>query len=202
MPYPVTKQEVKDLFPKRLELKGFCPVSFAEGPPGFASIIPGDLDYTILYDDKLYSMANEKQRDIFKKSPWKYVDLVLPAKLPPPISPIAVSGLPMIGYLEQTVAKTLTEALTSVGKFKPKHPFKNLNSSACEFLGLYLKANNMKSKEWIRKSYQERLLVYKDNCELLRDLIQNEIPKTNYDSEKRIELNPKLQMFINLKIQK
>ena len=73
------------------------------------------------------------------RTPWRFVNLKLPKKLPPPHEPIPVVGLPVAGYLEQAVASPLTSGLTALGKFKPKFPFKSLNSSACEFLALYLK---------------------------------------------------------------
>jgi adenylate/nucleoside-diphosphate kinase len=63
----------------------------------------------------------------------------LPKKLPPLAAPIPVNGLPVVGYLEQSVASSLTEALSDIGKFKPKYPFKSLKQSAAEYLGLYLK---------------------------------------------------------------
>ena len=73
------------------------------------------------------------------RSPWNYTALVLPKKLPPVAAPISVPHLPIIGYLEQSVASKLTDALTSVGKYKPKYPFQSLDASASHYLGLYLK---------------------------------------------------------------
>jgi adenylate/nucleoside-diphosphate kinase len=73
------------------------------------------------------------------RTPWLFENLNLPEKLPPPIKPIDVSSLPIIGYLEQTVSRILTESLTSVGNFRPKHPFKSSARSACEYVGLFLK---------------------------------------------------------------
>lgn len=72
-------------------------------------------------------------------TPWKYSNLTLPKKLPPPIAPIPVNGLPISGYLEQSLASALTKSLVALGKARPKHPFKEIDQSACEFLGLYLK---------------------------------------------------------------
>jgi adenylate/nucleoside-diphosphate kinase len=93
----------------------------------------------VRYGDKIYAMANASQKEKFKRKPLRYDNLVLPAKLPPKISPLNVAELPMLGYLEQTFSRELTEALKNVGEIKPKHPHKSTNRSACEYLGLYLK---------------------------------------------------------------
>lgn len=63
----------------------------------------------------------------------------LPKKLPPDYVPISIASLPIIGYLEQTVADAITEAVTAVSKAKPKYPYKSLKESASEFIALYLK---------------------------------------------------------------
>lgn len=139
IPRLITKEDVKSLFSQQLELKGYCPVTFKDGPSGFSGIIPGDLDCVVECSGKLYAMRNIETRAAFMKEPWNYIGLELPAKLPPLIAPVPVGQLPMIGYLEQTVARTLTQALCEVGAVKPSHPFKSVDRSACEFLGLYLK---------------------------------------------------------------
>lgn len=197
--------DVKASFPRSLELKGFCPVTFKDGPIGFSSILPGDLDNVIEYNGKLYAMLGKEQLEKFTSAPWDYVDLLLPAKLPPPIAPISVNNLPLVGYLEQAVAKSLTEALTSVGTFKPKYPYKNLKRSACEYVGLYLKgimhfriAKNPKSKEWLRKSYEKRLDVFQNDCNLLISLTgslnQADMGKDAGDDEFAL----KLDLFLKL----
>ena len=75
------------------------------------------------------------------RSPWNFINQELPKKLPPLAKPISVSSLPIVGYLEQSVATALTDALGSIGKTKPKYPFKSLAISAKEYLALYLKCN-------------------------------------------------------------
>ena len=71
--------------------------------------------------------------------PEKYHGLTLPHKLPPRKEPLLVSGLPMLGYMEQSVATALTKALTAVGCFKPKYPFIDAKKSALLYIGYYLK---------------------------------------------------------------
>ena len=50
-----------------------------------------------------------------------------------------VSGLPMLGYMEQSVATALTKALTAVGCFKPKYPFVDAKKSALLYIAYHLK---------------------------------------------------------------
>ena len=50
-----------------------------------------------------------------------------------------VSGLPMLGYMEQSVATALTKALTAVGCFKPKYPFVDAKKSALLYIAYNLK---------------------------------------------------------------
>jgi adenylate/nucleoside-diphosphate kinase len=69
------------------------------------------------------------------------LNLELPKKLPPKVIPIPIGKLPLVGYLEQSVARSLNNALSAVGNMRPKYPFKNVTQSACEFVALYLKGN-------------------------------------------------------------
>ena len=140
--------------------------------------------------------------------PWMYSNLKLPTKLPPPVAPIPVNGLPITGYLEQCVSSTLTTALLEVGKFRPKHPYKSVDQSASEFLALYLKgtrffptffklfvANNQKSKDWIKKSHGRKLAKYMTNCELMKELTQS----ISKDSTMTPDLESNIDQFLKLK---
>jgi adenylate/nucleoside-diphosphate kinase len=94
-------------------------------------------------------MITNHNYNVFKTSlyrtPWTFVNLELPKKLPPKLMPVNVGSLPLIGYLEQSVARSLTDALTALGKARPKYPYKDLRTSACEFLGLYLRGKPIDS---------------------------------------------------------
>ena len=76
---------------------------------------------------------------ILCRLPEKYYSLTLPHKLPPRKEPMLVSGLPMLGYMEQSVATALTKALTAVGCFKPKYPFVDAKKSALLYIAYHLK---------------------------------------------------------------
>ncbi len=75
----------------------------------------------------------------FFRLPETYWNLKLPHKLPPKKSPLPVTGLPMLGYMEQTVSQAITKALTAVGNFKPKYPFLDPSKSALVYVAYHLK---------------------------------------------------------------
>lgn len=167
---PIRRKSSDLVFPAQIELLGYCPVTLVEGPPGFDSIIQGNPDMIAEYESKFFCMANEMKLDKFMRKPWDYADVVLPKKLPPKIIPIPTSMLPLTGYMERTVAKPLTDALSAVGRDRPKHPFKSIQSSAVEYMAIFLKARNPKSKEWVRGSYEARLKKFKSRCQLISDI--------------------------------
>ena len=73
------------------------------------------------------------------RTPDKYHGLILPRKLPPRSTPLAIHQLPMLGFLEQTVSEAVIKALTSVGCFKPKYPFLTARRSALLYVAYHLK---------------------------------------------------------------
>ena len=66
----------------------------------------------------------------------------LPHKLPPKQVSIPVTNLPMLGYMEQTVAHSIQKALTAVGNFKPKFPFLSASKSALVYVACHLKGQS------------------------------------------------------------
>ena len=74
--------------------------------------------------------------------PEKYWNLKLPHKLPPKSLPVTVTSLPMLGYMEQTVAHSIQKALTAVGNFKPKFPFLSASKSALVYVACHLKGQS------------------------------------------------------------
>lgn len=76
---------------------------------------------------------------LFFRRPHIYCDVALPRKLPPVHQPIDLVSLPMLGYLEQTVASIVIKALVALGQFKPKFPFIDAKRSAVLYVALFLK---------------------------------------------------------------
>ena len=80
---------------------------------------------------------------VCNRKPHQYLNLKLPHKLPPKREPMAVNSLPMLGYLEQTVAVSITKAMTAVGTVKPKYPFLSASKSALIYVAFHLKGKHL-----------------------------------------------------------
>ena len=139
LPKKRNTSEIKEMLAKPIELFGYCPVTFYEGKQRYEAVERGNQEYTVEYKNKLYTMLNEDAREKFMRKPELYSTLVLPHKLPPLKESANVLNLPMLGYLEQTVAEILVKALHGVGTFKPKFPFISSTRSALLYVAYYLK---------------------------------------------------------------
>ncbi|KAI9101243.1 hypothetical protein DFS34DRAFT_592129 [Phlyctochytrium arcticum] len=198
LPIKRSAAEVKAMFPKGLELRGYCPVTYSRGPKSFESIIPGSSDLVVEYAGKLYAMSDSEALESFTRTPWAFSNLSLPKKLPPPRAPIQTTSLPLAGYLEQTVASTLTSALEAVGRKRPKYPYWSSDRSAIEYLAVWLKAHNPASREWVRKGYEERLKTFLEQCEMVKWLSER-TGDTFVDPEKRDQnYDRRMEEFLSL----
>lgn len=101
------------------------------------------------------------------RTPSKYSDLTLPLNLPQKRVKVVISDLPVIGYIEQSVGQSISDALLALGSFRPKHPFKSPTKSANEYCGLFLKTNNIESKDFVRKRYGLELELFESRCSLM-----------------------------------
>eukprot|EP01137_Pigoraptor_chileana_P032498 Opistho-2@21949 len=191
--------DVKMLFPKQLEIKGYCPVTFYEGGQRYESIVPGSLDFVAEYDGRLYAMATDDELTLFMRTPAKYAHLDLPKKLPPVRSPLSVSGLPILGYMEQTVATAITKALTDLGRLKPKFPFHSAQESALRYIGVHLKAYNPRLTDFTRKRFRKILTHFEDSCALITYLRQSMLDSYMKPDERPIDFDFKMDRFLALR---
>nr|XP_013031057.2 adenylate kinase 9 isoform X4 [Anser cygnoides] len=140
LPKRLTAAEVKALFPRSAEMQGYCPVTYLDGKQRYEALVPGNIEYAVTYQDKVYVFETEEKLLKFTRLPEKYWNLKLPRKLPPKKEPILLTALPMAGYLEQGVATSLIKALNEVGCLKPKFPFLSVKKTALLFVACHLKA--------------------------------------------------------------
>ncbi len=139
LPRKLKPEQVKAQFPKPIELNGYCPVTYLDGKLRYEAIEQGCVEFAAEYKNRIYFMLNDECLDKFMRRPDSYANLKLPHKLPPVKNPMNVLGLPMMGYLEQTVADLLKKALFEAGNFKPKFPFLTPTRSALLYVAYYLK---------------------------------------------------------------
>ena len=88
-------------------------------------------------------MADESSLVKFMQVPWVYSKAVLPAYKPAKEAPIPTNSLPDWGFLDQSVAASLTAAMTSLSSYKPYlcYPGMTVRESALKFLAIHLKVS-------------------------------------------------------------
>ncbi|KAL7752542.1 hypothetical protein RI367_002076 [Sorochytrium milnesiophthora] len=172
LPVVLSAEAIKSSFPRQIEFMGYCPVTLVQGDSDKESVVEGSTECTVEYNNKLYTFQNEERLKEFMRRPWKYAEYVPPRKLPPKAPPIPLNALPIAGYLDQTLVKILNAALASVGKARPKLPYKSAEWTALHYIGLYLKANNPRMKDYVRADYARRLAKLLDDCSVVTKLSQ------------------------------
>ncbi|KAI8520846.1 adenylate kinase [Branchiostoma belcheri] len=199
LPQRRTSDEVRLMFPKQIELQGYCPVTFLDGKLRYEAIVPGNNELVVEYKDKLYVFETEEKLQKFMRLPEKYSDLKLPHKLPPKKEPIPINSLPMLGYMEQTVATAITKSLTAVGCFKPKYPFMGTTESALLYIAFHLKAHNPKASEYVRKKYRKKLQHFEEQCNLIKFLGEHMTRRYREPQERPIGFDEKMEVFLALR---
>eukprot|EP00048_Salpingoeca_helianthica_P023811 m.27320 g.27320 ORF g.27320 m.27320 type:complete len:1538 (-) comp9006_c1_seq1:23-4636(-) len=162
--------EVKALFPKQVELGGCCPVTYVTGQQQYDSLRAGSPDHVVEYAGKLYSCLDDEKRSLFLRCPDRYLAFTPPKKYPPKVTPMNTTTLPMLGYMEQTVAAVITKALTAVGLARPVHPHMTPSQSAMIFVALYVKAHNPKGNDRTRMIWRQRLKKFEERCAIVEYL--------------------------------
>ncbi|XP_011877149.1 PREDICTED: adenylate kinase 9-like [Vollenhovia emeryi] len=125
---------------QRLRVDGLCLVTYVDGLPD-RKLTPGRVDLGVILKDKVYLFCSEECRDKFLARHDKYseMDIAFPRQLPP----IDVRRLPNLGFLEQTVAKALVEAVNLIAARRPKILGLSAAVSAAIHIGVYLKTRNV-----------------------------------------------------------
>lgn len=85
------------------------------------------------------TLSSYKVLSFYYRLPEQYASLKLPHKLPPTKDNLSLTSLPMLGYMEQTVATALIKAMTAAGNAKPKYPFLSTSRSALFYIAYHLK---------------------------------------------------------------
>eukprot|EP00051_Salpingoeca_urceolata_P019620 m.288770 g.288770 ORF g.288770 m.288770 type:complete len:1610 (-) comp19453_c0_seq5:24-4853(-) len=201
LPQRLAPHEVKEAFPQRLELRGYCPVTYVAGGRRYESIKAGLQACCVEYGGRIYALAGETEVDEFMRQPASYENLKLPKKLPPKLQPVAVASLPMLGYLEQTVAEVVIKGFTAVGLSRPKYPFLTSQQSALIYLALYLKVHNPKTatNDFLRRKWRRKLEQFQERCDLLRALGQGMRPAYTPPSERPFNFDHNLATFLSIK---
>ncbi|XP_035277888.1 adenylate kinase 9 isoform X1 [Anguilla anguilla] len=199
LPKSLSGPQVKARFPQQVEMKGYCPVTFMDGQQRYEALVRGNPDYAAEYREKIYVFESEEKQQKFLRSPEVYWDQKLPHKLPPMKEPVHLTSLPMLGYLEQGVAREVIKAMTAVGCFKPKFPYLSIKRSALLYLAYHLKAFNPRSSDYARKKYKRELARFEESCELIAYLGATMTQTYKNPEEQPIDFDHKLRKFLSLK---
>jgi len=197
LPSRRTALEVRNAFPAQLQFGGFCPVTYVQGGSTYESLKPGLLDFAVEYDGQLYGLRNVEAVTEFMELPARYHNVVLPKKVPPPVKPMVVNELPLLGYLEQTVALTVTKSLTATGLKKPKYPFLTTDESAMIHMALHLKSINPRASEYSRSVYRKKLRKFEDKSNLVRYLGKS--MDAQHTANRPLGFDGKLSEFLDMK---
>lgn len=118
------------------------------------------------YNVKYYVFTSEENRALFMRNPLKYINMKLPSKMPPPVTPVVIENLPLRGYMEQSVANLVADALNTLARQKPKYPNLDIKQSVLLYLSLFLKANNPKNNDFTKEKYSTRMTEFEDACQV------------------------------------
>eukprot|EP00043_Microstomoeca_roanoka_P014386 m.142673 g.142673 ORF g.142673 m.142673 type:complete len:1621 (-) comp16001_c0_seq1:119-4981(-) len=196
LPEIVDEASIKLFFPQKMSFSGFCPVSYANGNEQPEAMTPGLAQFVVRFEDHYYAMATQKARDQFMMTPHRYAALSPPEKIPRHVAPVNVASLPMLAYMEYSVAQTITKALTAVGLKRPKFPFLTAKQSAIAYFATYLKAHNQGASDFSRRKWQQKLRMFEEKATLLLELAK--AAQIDYDAERPIDFERKLETFFNL----
>lgn len=196
LPKRINADGLKDRKP---EINGYCPVTYVHGKLRYEALVPGHDEFLAEYKEKVYLMQDADKLFSFMKTPEKYAYLTLPHKLPPRQEEMPLVNLPMLGFMEQTCAIAMVQALTSAGNVKPKYPFVSSTRSALIYIAYHLKAYNPKSSPYIRKKYKQKLQQFRETCELIKYLGNNMTVRYRDPNERPKDFDSKLETFFALR---
>uniref|UniRef100_A0A8B9FIT5 Uncharacterized protein n=1 Tax=Amazona collaria TaxID=241587 RepID=A0A8B9FIT5_9PSIT len=196
LPKKMTAVEVKASFPVSAQLHGCCPVTYLDGKQRYEALVPGNIEYSAKYKEKIYVFESEEK---LLKLPESYWNLKLPRKRPPVKEPLLLTALPLPGYLEQGLATSLIKALNEVGCLKPKFPFLSVKKTALLFVACHLKAHNTRSPEPTRQAYRRKLAQFVEHCQLVPYLGAAMAGPYKEPQHRPLGLDSSLQTFLSLR---
>ncbi|XP_056637228.1 adenylate kinase 9-like [Diorhabda sublineata] len=137
------------LFPPNLFEDGTCVVCYKIK----TVIVKGVLKYAVGYNNKTYLFDSRECLEEFMKRPTHY-SFDIRFKPPENYPSLEYGELPVLGMLEQYVAKDLITAVKYISRRRPVVPGLSVSTSAAIGIGLYLKVYD----KYISEEYKIRYL--------------------------------------------
>lgn len=145
---------------------GFCPICYRDT----RLLCKGDPALAVAYDNKVYLFDVKEHLRRFVKSPQSFM-IRINFRQPDEYPDLNYRELPVLGMLEQYVARPVIRALSSVSTRRPVIPGLEITTSAMIGIGLCLKVNNERLPEEYKVRYREADEVYhRRRTELLQYL--------------------------------
>lgn len=147
--YPKIIEDDVDLsneyWSNRLLYNGQCLVTYVDRLPK-RSLIPGKINLAVMYDHKLYLFCEQTCREKFCQKFLNYSKFHI--NMPQRLDAIPeIKDMPVLGYLEQSVAALIIKAAHRAGELRLKLPGLSSEASAAVFMGCYLKAHSTKAAD-------------------------------------------------------
>ncbi|XP_050304296.1 adenylate kinase 9-like [Anthonomus grandis grandis] len=160
MPPSVPKKVTFIAMPLNVYENGACAVCYKIQ----RILTEGKLTLAVTYDDKVYLFDTKECFNDFMRSPTKFL---LGIEFKAPNYPeLKYRELPILGLLEQYVAKYIVQGLCQITKRRPVLPGLSISASALIGLGLFLKVKNEQPSQ-LRPYYEEGMRLYNQRRENL-----------------------------------
>ncbi|XP_030766969.1 adenylate kinase 9-like [Sitophilus oryzae] len=123
-------------------------------------ITKGKLKFAVLYNDKIYLFDKKECLNTFLKNPQQFMFGI--EFRAPVYSDLNYKELPILGMLEQYIAKEVIEAVCFISKRRPIIPGLDVKCSALIGLGLFMKSKNDKLDPNLKKYYDDGFELFNE----------------------------------------
>lgn len=132
----------------------------------------GNREHTVMYENRRYALCSAKCRCDFTRRPFAYNEYAMYVREPAENDPahrvdrdgrMDVDGLPTLGYLEQTVARPVGDALTTLSAMKPIYPGLSADVTAMVYLGLHIGMHGSRDDD-VTAYYRDAFRRFVDTC--------------------------------------
>lgn len=134
--------------------------------------IRGRPELMVAYRNRAYAFCSSRCRQTFSERPTLYADYTMRVRGPErpltsssdqPWDREQLDSLPVLGYLEQTVAAAVSSALAGLTAIKPVYPGLTATASAMVYLGLHVGRNGGGDSD-VAEYYREAFQRFVDTC--------------------------------------
>ncbi|XP_074034229.1 adenylate kinase 9-like [Leptinotarsa decemlineata] len=168
LPEQLPKPLILQTAPKNVFEGGVCVVCYKKK----RVIVKGNLDLAIDYNNHTYLFSDKTCLNEFMKEPHLF-PLEINFKAVDNYPSMSYGELPILGMLEQYVARPIIKAVQFITRRRPVIPGLGIAESAAVGIGIYLNVHNDKLSEEIKPNYKECDRLYHERREKLIKFLDN-----------------------------